>query len=85
MARAVGVGAERVRRCRRAWEQGGASALRRRAATGRPPKLDDAQLETVRAALAVSACGLHGMPECDEADSYGEERGQVNVPRDQHQ
>ncbi|NXY93223.1 helix-turn-helix domain-containing protein [Streptomyces sp. BR123] len=39
IARAVGVCAESVRRWRRAWEEGGASALRRRAATGRPPKL----------------------------------------------
>ncbi|WSW10119.1 hypothetical protein OG298_40400 [Streptomyces sp. NBC_01005] len=37
------------------WEQGGASALRRRAATGRPPKLDDTQVETVRAALEQGA------------------------------
>ncbi|MFF1570810.1 helix-turn-helix domain-containing protein [Streptomyces sp. NPDC058293] len=51
MARAVGVCAESVRRWRRVWEQGGASALQRRAATGRPPKLDDTQVEMVRAAL----------------------------------
>ncbi|MFF7550616.1 helix-turn-helix domain-containing protein [Streptomyces canus] len=43
IATAVGVCAESVPRWRRVWEQGGASALRRRAATGRPPKLDDAQ------------------------------------------
>ncbi|MGW7099629.1 helix-turn-helix domain-containing protein [Streptomyces sp. NPDC054838] len=55
IARAVGVCAESVRRWRRAWEEGGASALRRRAATGRPPKLDDAQVETVRAALERGA------------------------------
>lgn len=42
--------AESVRRWRRVWEEGGGSALRRRSATGRPPKLDDAQVETVRAA-----------------------------------
>ncbi|MFV0131746.1 helix-turn-helix domain-containing protein [Streptomyces sp. HMX87] len=53
IARAVGVCAESVRRWRRVWEQGGASALRRRAATGRPPKLDDAQVEMVRAALEL--------------------------------
>ncbi|WP_436960562.1 helix-turn-helix domain-containing protein [Streptomyces sp. SudanB182_2057] len=41
IARAVGVCAESVRRWRRVWEQDGASGLRRRAATGRPPKLDD--------------------------------------------
>ncbi|MFD5102831.1 helix-turn-helix domain-containing protein [Streptomyces albidochromogenes] len=55
IARAVGVCAESVRRWRRAWEEGGASALRRRAATGRPPKLDDVQVETVRAALERGA------------------------------
>jgi transposase len=47
--------AESVRRWRRVWEEGGVSALRRRAATGRPPKLDDAKVETVRAALARGA------------------------------
>ncbi|MGW1037352.1 helix-turn-helix domain-containing protein [Streptomyces antibioticus] len=55
IARAVGVCAESVRRWRRVWEEGGISALRRRAATGRPPKLDDAQVENVRAALARGA------------------------------
>ncbi|MFD5952016.1 helix-turn-helix domain-containing protein [Streptomyces collinus] len=38
IARAVGVCTESVRRWRRVWEQDGASGLRRRAATGRPPK-----------------------------------------------
>ncbi|MFF0630213.1 helix-turn-helix domain-containing protein, partial [Streptomyces sp. NPDC004296] len=51
IARAVGVCAESVRRWRRVWEEGGASALRRRSATGRPPKLDDGQVNEVRAAL----------------------------------
>ncbi|MEV7870420.1 hypothetical protein AB0P17_30965 [Streptomyces sp. NPDC088124] len=37
--------AESVRRWRRVWEEGGAPALRRRSATGRPPKLDDTQVE----------------------------------------
>ncbi|MFJ8545838.1 winged helix-turn-helix domain-containing protein [Streptomyces sp. NPDC093586] len=55
IARAVGVCAESVRRWRRVWEQGGASALRRRAATGCPPKLDDTQVEMVRAALERGA------------------------------
>ncbi|MFJ9078123.1 transposase [Streptomyces sp. NPDC102278] len=55
VATAVGVCAESVRRWRRLWEQGGAPALRRRAATGRPPKLDDTQVETVRAALEQGA------------------------------
>ncbi|MER6391648.1 winged helix-turn-helix domain-containing protein [Streptomyces sp. NPDC001523] len=55
VATAVGVCAESVRRWRRLWEQGGASALRRRAATGRPPKLDDTQVEMVRSALEQGA------------------------------
>ncbi|MEX1651961.1 helix-turn-helix domain-containing protein [Streptomyces pseudovenezuelae] len=45
VARMVGMHAESVRRWKRLWEQGGAQALRRRPATGRPPKLDDAQVE----------------------------------------
>ncbi|MEU0384670.1 helix-turn-helix domain-containing protein [Streptomyces chartreusis] len=65
IARAVGVCAESVRRWRRVWEQGGVSALRRRAATGRPPKLDDAQVETLGAALARGA-QAHGF----EADLW---------------
>ncbi|MFD9451823.1 winged helix-turn-helix domain-containing protein [Streptomyces sp. NPDC059985] len=44
-----------MRRWRRLWEQGGASALRRRAATGRPPKLDDTQVEIIRSALEQGA------------------------------
>ncbi|GAA2615771.1 hypothetical protein GCM10009863_31870 [Streptomyces axinellae] len=59
IARAVGVCAESVRRWRRVWETGGVSALRRRAATGRPPKLDDAQVEAVRAAL-IRGAQAHG-------------------------
>ncbi|MFJ4153141.1 winged helix-turn-helix domain-containing protein [Streptomyces galbus] len=55
IARAVGVCAESVRRWRRMWEEGGVSSLRRRAAAGRPPKLDGAQVEMVRAALARGA------------------------------
>ncbi|MFI1596100.1 helix-turn-helix domain-containing protein [Streptomyces venezuelae] len=55
VARAVGMHPESVRRWRRMWEQGGAQALRRRPATGRPPKLDDAQVEAVRAALEQGA------------------------------
>lgn len=50
IAGAVGVCAESVRRWRRVWEQGGASALWRRTASGRPPKLDDTQVDMVRAA-----------------------------------
>ncbi|WP_413777816.1 winged helix-turn-helix domain-containing protein [Streptomyces sp. AM8-1-1] len=75
-SRAVGVCAESVRRCRRVWEEGGASALRRRAATGRPPKLDDAQVETVRAALEQGA-QAHGF----EADLWTLERVGAVVER----
>ncbi|MFE5857915.1 transposase [Streptomyces sp. NPDC056500] len=57
ITRAVGVCAESVRRWRRVWEQGGASALRRRSATGRPPKLDLPQVEMVRAALEQGCPG----------------------------
>ncbi|MET9118924.1 winged helix-turn-helix domain-containing protein [Streptomyces longwoodensis] len=76
IARVVGVRAESVRRWRRAWEAGGASALRRRAATGRPPKLDDAQVETVRAALEQGA-QAHGF----EADLWTLERVGLVVER----
>ncbi|WP_395372974.1 helix-turn-helix domain-containing protein [Streptomyces tubercidicus] len=69
IARAVGVCAESVRRWRRVWEEGGAPALRRRPATGRPPKLNDAQVETVRAALERGA-QAHGF----EADLWTLER-----------
>ncbi|GGV70505.1 hypothetical protein GCM10010261_65840 [Streptomyces pilosus] len=55
VARAVGMHPESVRRWRRMWEQGGAKALRRRPAPGRPPKLDDTQVEAVRAALEQGA------------------------------
>ncbi|MEU3402291.1 helix-turn-helix domain-containing protein, partial [Streptomyces filamentosus] len=40
IARMLGVSAESVRRWKRVWEKNGADALRRRPATGRPPKLD---------------------------------------------
>jgi transposase len=76
IARAVGVCAESVRRWRRVWEQGGASALRRRAATGRPPKLDDTQVEMVRAALEQGA-QAHGF----EADLWTLERVGAVVTR----
>ncbi|MGW6599795.1 winged helix-turn-helix domain-containing protein [Streptomyces sp. NPDC055036] len=55
IAAMVGVHAESVRRWRRAWENGGAQALRRRPAPGARPKLDDAQVEEVRAALERGA------------------------------
>ncbi|MFD6953665.1 helix-turn-helix domain-containing protein [Nocardiopsis sp. NPDC060348] len=45
IARILGVCADSVRRWKRLWEQGGTAALRRRPATGRPPKLTDAQVE----------------------------------------
>ncbi|MGW4890230.1 winged helix-turn-helix domain-containing protein [Streptomyces murinus] len=76
IARAVGVCSESVRRWRRAWEQGGASGLRRRAATGRPPKLDDTQVERVRAALGQGA-QAHGF----EADLWTLERVGTVVTR----
>ncbi|MFD4370017.1 winged helix-turn-helix domain-containing protein [Streptomyces sp. NPDC058486] len=76
IARAVGVCTESVQRWRRVWEEGGVSALRRRAATGRPPKLDDAQVETVRAALGQGA-QAHGF----EADLWTLERVGVVVER----
>jgi transposase len=76
IARAVGVCVESVRRWRRVWEEGGTSALRRRAATGRPPKLDEAQVETVRAALEQGA-QAHGF----EADLWTLERVGAVVER----
>lgn len=76
IARAVGVCDESVRRCRRVWEQDGASGLRRRAATGRPPKLDDTQVEMVRAALEQGA-QAHGF----EADLWTLERVGAVVTR----
>ncbi|MFE9559076.1 winged helix-turn-helix domain-containing protein [Streptomyces sp. NPDC006692] len=76
IARAVGVCAESVRRWRRAWEEGGVSALRRRAATGRPPKLDDTQVEVVRAALEQGV-QAHGF----EADLWTLERVGAVVER----
>ncbi|MGW7089051.1 helix-turn-helix domain-containing protein [Streptomyces sp. NPDC054871] len=65
VARMVGMHPESVRRWKRLWEQGGAQALRRRPASGRPPKLDDTQVELVRAALEQGA-QAHGF----EADLW---------------
>ncbi|WP_344733972.1 IS630 family transposase, partial [Spinactinospora alkalitolerans] len=59
IARILGVTPESVRRWKRRWEQGGTAALRRRPATGRPPKLADAQVEQVRAVLEQGAVA-HG-------------------------
>src|SRR5690625_4635211 len=42
---------ESVRRWKRRIEQGGTAALRRRVASGRPPRIGDAQVEQVHAAL----------------------------------
>lgn len=51
----LGVSDESVRRWKRVWEKDSADALRRRPATGRAPKSDDAQAERVRAALEQGA------------------------------
>ncbi|MGK3109289.1 winged helix-turn-helix domain-containing protein [Streptomyces sp. WAC05858] len=72
----AGVRPESVRRWKRQWEQGGAPALRRSPATGRPPKLDDAQVEKVRAALEQGA-QAHGF----EADLWTLERVGLVVER----
>ncbi|MFF3734711.1 helix-turn-helix domain-containing protein [Streptomyces sp. NPDC002476] len=72
----VGVHAESVRRWRRAWEDGGAQALRRRPAPGRRPKLDDARVEEVRAALERGA-QAHGF----EADLWTLDRVGLVVER----
>ncbi|WP_369228034.1 winged helix-turn-helix domain-containing protein [Streptomyces sp. R39] len=69
IARILEVSDESVRRWRRVWEEGGADALRRRPATGRPPKLDDTQVEQVRTALERGA-QAHGF----EADLWTLER-----------
>nr|WP_263986773.1 helix-turn-helix domain-containing protein [Streptomyces sp. NK15101] len=71
-----GVSEESVRRWRRVWEEGGADGLRRRPATGRPPKLDDAQVERVRTALEQGA-QAHGL----EADLWTLERVGLVVER----
>ncbi|MFI1800107.1 IS630 family transposase [Streptomyces sp. NPDC020379] len=76
VARMVGMHPESVRRWKRSWEQGGARALRRRPATGRPPKLDNAQAEVVRAALEQGA-QAHGF----EADLWTVERVGMVVER----
>ncbi|MES9811096.1 IS630 family transposase [Streptomyces cinereoruber] len=76
IARMLGVSEESVRRWRRVWEEGGADGLRRRPASGRPPKLDDAQVERVRAALEQGA-QAHGF----EADLWTLERVGLVVQR----
>jgi transposase len=72
----LGVSDESVRRWKRAWEKDGTDALRRRPATGRPPKLDDAQAERVRRALEQGA-QAHGF----EADLWTLERVGLVVER----
>ncbi|WP_311689199.1 winged helix-turn-helix domain-containing protein [Streptomyces dubilierae] len=72
----LGVRDESVRRCRRAWEEGSPDGSRRRPATGRPPKLDDAQVERVRAALEQGA-HAHGF----EADLWTLKRVGLVVER----
>lgn len=59
IARMLGVCSDSVRRWKRLWEQGGMAALRRRPATGRPPKLTAEQVEQVRTALGQGALA-HG-------------------------
>ncbi|WP_406053454.1 winged helix-turn-helix domain-containing protein [Streptomyces sp. NBC_01077] len=68
---------ESVRRWKRVWEKNGADALRRRPAIGRPPKLDDAQVERVRTALEQGA-QAHGF----EADLWTLERVGAVVTRE---
>lgn len=69
VARMVGVSPESVRRWKRRIERGGTAALRRRVASGRPSKLDDAQVERVRTALEQGA-QAHGF----ESDLWTLER-----------
>ncbi|MFB1045549.1 winged helix-turn-helix domain-containing protein [Streptomyces chrestomyceticus] len=76
IARALRVSDESVRRWKRVWEEGGTDALRRRPATGCPPKLDDAQVERVRTALEQGA-QAHGF----EADLWTLERVGLVVER----
>ncbi|MFE5511721.1 winged helix-turn-helix domain-containing protein [Streptomyces sp. NPDC056529] len=76
IARMLGVSQESVRRWKRVWEESGADGLRRRPATGRPPKLDDAQVEQVRTALEHGA-RKHGC----EADPWTLERVGLVVER----
>ncbi|WUA55653.1 winged helix-turn-helix domain-containing protein [Streptomyces sp. NBC_00224] len=76
VARMVGIHPDGVRRWKRLWERGGALALRRRLVTGRSPKLDEAQVEVVRAVLEQSA-QAHGF----EADLWTLERVGMVVDR----
>ncbi|MFD8888829.1 winged helix-turn-helix domain-containing protein [Streptomyces erythrochromogenes] len=76
IARMLGVSEESVQRWKRVWEKNGADALRRRPAAGRPPKLDDAQVERVRTALEQGA-QAHGF----EADLWTLERVGLVVER----
>ncbi|QGZ52644.1 helix-turn-helix domain-containing protein [Streptomyces sp. QHH-9511] len=64
IARMLGVSDESVRRWKRVGEKDGTQALRRRPVTGRPPKLDDAQVERVRTALEQGARRTASRPIC---------------------
>lgn len=55
VAEAVGVSRESVRRWQQRLAQGGVAALRRRPATGRPPKLSDTQAAQIEQALLAGA------------------------------
>lgn len=55
VAEAVGVSRESVRRWQARLRQGGMAALRRRPASGRPPKLSAAQVQQVEQALLAGA------------------------------
>jgi transposase len=55
VAELVGVTYEAARRWRARWAQGGVKALRRRRATGRPPRLSAAQVTAVEQALLACA------------------------------
>jgi len=55
VAAALGVSPESARRWRAQWMKGGVAGLRRRRASGRPPKLSDAQLAGVEEALLQGA------------------------------
>lgn len=72
----LGVRPESVRRWKRQWEQGGAQRCGGVRQGGRPPKLDDARVEQVRAALERGA-QAHGF----EADLWTLERVGLVVER----
>ncbi|WP_369209247.1 helix-turn-helix domain-containing protein, partial [Streptomyces sp. PU-14G] len=81
IARMLGVSDESVRRWKRAWEKGGTDALRRRPATGRPPKLDDAQAERVRRALEQGRPQLAEARRVRAAELFGQGRANAEIAR----